>query len=206
MNPETLISALSYGSLLGLSSGLTPGPLSALITQYTLKKEYRSAILICFAPLVADIPIIGIGSYFLHLGKNHQMFFNILAFIGGLYLAYIAIQNFKNSESSKRLTSQRHPFLVALKTILSNPTIYIFWISIGTPLLFTNYQSSFLNLLIFVLSFYIGLIGTKMLYFSLAKQIAERSSPLWINRSIKILSVFLFLFAAERIIYAVKNI
>lgn len=49
---------LLTGVLLGLSSGLAPGPLLALVASETLRHGVRAGVRVALAPLITDLPII----------------------------------------------------------------------------------------------------------------------------------------------------
>jgi len=49
---------LTIGTILGLSAGLAPGPLLALVISETILHDIRAGIKVALAPLVTDLPII----------------------------------------------------------------------------------------------------------------------------------------------------
>jgi threonine/homoserine/homoserine lactone efflux protein len=53
-----MITALASGAFLGLSCGLAPGPLLALVVAQTLRHGPREGCKIALTPLVTDAPII----------------------------------------------------------------------------------------------------------------------------------------------------
>jgi len=53
-----MITALASGAFLGLSCGLAPGPLLALLLAQTLRHGPREGCKIALTPLVTDAPII----------------------------------------------------------------------------------------------------------------------------------------------------
>jgi len=50
--------ALLTGAALGLSAGLSPGPLLALVIVQTLTYSVREGVKVAAAPLVTDLPIV----------------------------------------------------------------------------------------------------------------------------------------------------
>jgi threonine/homoserine/homoserine lactone efflux protein len=50
--------SLIAGIILGLSAGLSPGPLLALVISQTLKHGVREGVKVALAPLITDAPII----------------------------------------------------------------------------------------------------------------------------------------------------
>ena len=57
------IAFLTMGAFLGLTAGLSPGPLLTLVITETLKHSRAAGIKIAVAPLITDVPII-IFTYF----------------------------------------------------------------------------------------------------------------------------------------------
>ncbi len=52
---------LFMGMVLGLSAGLSPGPLLALVISETVSKGLGAGIRIALAPLVTDLPVVAIS-------------------------------------------------------------------------------------------------------------------------------------------------
>ena len=53
-----MLTALASGILLGLSAGLAPGPMLALVLAQTLRHGTREGCKVALTPLVTDPPII----------------------------------------------------------------------------------------------------------------------------------------------------
>lgn len=46
---------LSVGAVLGLSSGLSPGPLLALVISETLRHGVKAGVKVALAPIITDL-------------------------------------------------------------------------------------------------------------------------------------------------------
>ena len=46
------------GTLLGLSAGLSPGPLLTLVVSETFRHDFKAGIKVAISPLITDLPII----------------------------------------------------------------------------------------------------------------------------------------------------
>ncbi|MFZ0611777.1 MAG: LysE family translocator, partial [Desulfobacterales bacterium] len=57
---------LVTGIILGLSGGLTPGPLLTLVITETLKHGFREGAKVSLAPLLTDLPIVAAAVVLLH--------------------------------------------------------------------------------------------------------------------------------------------
>ena len=51
-------SLLMSGMLLGLSAGLSPGPMLTLVVSQTLRHGIQEGVKVAFAPLLTDTPIV----------------------------------------------------------------------------------------------------------------------------------------------------
>ncbi|MCD6225405.1 MAG: hypothetical protein J7K32_07820 [Deltaproteobacteria bacterium] len=59
-----MLTFLTAGTILGLSAGLIPGPLLTLVISETLRHNIKAGIKIAVAPLLTDLPIIGLTFFF----------------------------------------------------------------------------------------------------------------------------------------------
>ena len=60
MIPETesIYYFMTSGIVLGLSGGLSPGPLTALVISQTLRFGARGGMLVALAPILTDAPLV----------------------------------------------------------------------------------------------------------------------------------------------------
>jgi len=82
---------ISAGIILGLSSGLSPGPLLTLVLTQTIKHNRVEGIKVALSPLVTDFPIILITVLILGRLAQFDLFLAIISFIGAIFLAYLII-------------------------------------------------------------------------------------------------------------------
>lgn len=158
------ISLLIAGLTLGFSSGLSPGPLLALTISETLKYGTKTGMKVASAPLLTDTPIV-VGAIFL-LSELKQLD-NILAMIsiiGAMFLFYFGIENIRSKpeieiEGKRRISSLQK----AIIANFLNPNPYLFWITIGAPMFIKGVEISAWNGAIFIFTFYLMLVGSKMI-------------------------------------------
>lgn len=155
---------LTIGIILGLSAGFSPGPLLTLVISETLQHGIRSGIKIAVAPIITDLPIIIFSLFILNSVSNAHWILGIISLIGGFFILYMAYESihtegykFKAQEvKSKSLT----------KGILANtlnPAPYLFWLSVGAPIMTKALNLNIVALLVFISAFYTFLIGSKIL-------------------------------------------
>ncbi|OPX60056.1 MAG: LysE type translocator [Methanobacterium sp. PtaB.Bin024] len=90
-----MIEILIAGIILGLYSGLSPGPLLILVVSQTLKHGSTEGVKVAFAPLITDIPIILITLLLISLISRYNPILGVISIIGGIYLGYMAYESFK---------------------------------------------------------------------------------------------------------------
>lgn len=158
-----MIELFIAGITLGFYAGLSPGPLLFLVISQTLKHGHKEGIKVAFAPIVSDIPIIAICLLFLSLISGYASILGIISIVGGLYLLYLAYESFKTRVLTVDIQLEKPKSLTKGVTLnLLNPAPYLFWITIGGPIIIPAYYQSALSPLIFIIGFYALLIGSKI--------------------------------------------
>jgi threonine/homoserine/homoserine lactone efflux protein len=159
-----MFSALTAGFIFGLSSGLAPGPLLALVITQTLKHGVAEGIKVASAPLITDLPIILVSYVLLTQMADFRAAFGVISLVGGGYVLYLAYECFRTRPLSLG-GLQEQPKSLRKGTLINwlNPHPYLFWVTVGTPYVLRLKQEGLLAPLLFVVSFYILLIGSKAL-------------------------------------------
>jgi threonine/homoserine/homoserine lactone efflux protein len=191
-----MIELLMAGITLGLYAGLSPGPLLVLVISQTLKHGYREGLKVAFAPIITDLPIILISVLFLSIISEYTSILGIISMIGGLYLGYLAYESFKTKGLTENLETEEPKSLQRGVTInFLNPSPYLFWITVGGPIVITAYIGNVLSPLWFFAGFYTFLVGSKiMLAYLTGKSRDFLTGKLYI-RIMRILGVVLVIFA-----------
>ena len=86
---EIIFNFLFLGIFFGLISGLSPGPLLTMVIVETLRHSKKEGIKIAIAPLITDIPIVGLTLFVLSklLYFDHVM--GYISFSGAIFLGYL---------------------------------------------------------------------------------------------------------------------
>ena len=158
-----MLSSIAAGVILGLSAGLAPGPLLALVITQTLKHSIKEGMKVASAPLITDAPIIILSVLLLSKLNESNYVLGLISLIGGLYVLYLSYENIR-TKTLKLETAKDQPHSVkkgALVNVL-NPHPYLFWMTVGAPLIFRTYREHWLSPAVFVLSFYVMLVGSKL--------------------------------------------
>jgi threonine/homoserine/homoserine lactone efflux protein len=197
---KEMISALTTGILFGLSSGLAPGPLLALVVAQTLKHDANEGMKVAAAPLLTDLPIILVSVFILTRFLNYRGILGGISLLGGIYVSYLAYESLKTKPVTFSVSeTEPHSFRKGWWVNTLSPHPYLFWITVGTPFILKSWEQGLLPPATFVLSFFVSLVGSKMLlalFIGRSRSFLTRSTYLWVMRSLgAILTLFaLFLF------------
>jgi threonine/homoserine/homoserine lactone efflux protein len=145
--------------ILGVAAGLSPGPLLVLVTLESLTKGFNAAIRVAVTPLLTDGPIALLSIWALNRLPNSGIILGTISCIGAAYLIWLAIECTRNSSHILSAIGSKVLKRSVVANLL-NPAPYLFWISVGGPLI--HGTSDFLTTMEFIALFYLGLIGSKI--------------------------------------------
>jgi threonine/homoserine/homoserine lactone efflux protein len=158
------LSFLATAFVLGLSGGLSPGPLLMLVISESLRHGVKEGIKVSVAPLFTDFPIILATIYVLSRLSDIQPVIGAISLLGAAFLAFLGYESlsFKGVDID---LAQIKPQSIkkGIAANFLNPSPYIFWFSIGAPIVLKAYNTNVLSAILFVLFFYAPLVGSKIL-------------------------------------------
>lgn len=158
-----LFTQILSGSTLGLFAGLAPGPMLALVLAQTMQYSAGEGIKVATAPLITDPPIIALACIFFLQVADIQPFLAVLSCVGAAYLGYLGLEAMRVTAADLDIPQQKPKSLQkGILTNFLNPHPYLFWFSVGVPLLFSSDTNTALAAAIFLGSFYLFLVGSKM--------------------------------------------
>jgi threonine/homoserine/homoserine lactone efflux protein len=153
-------SLLITGLLLGLSAGLSPGPLQTLVVSETLRFKRRQGIKVAFAPLVTDPPIIIIAVYLLSRLNDIDPAIGVVAIVGSLFLAYLGFENItKGHLDVDTARAVPESFKKAVITNFLSPVPYAFWLFVAAPIAVRALDAGVAPAAVFIVSFYAVLVS-----------------------------------------------
>ena len=164
-NVESMLYLLSVAFLLGGSAGLAPGPLLTLVISETVRHGTTSGIRAAIAPLITDAPIVLAAWFILSRFANSDPILGTISVIGGLVVLYLALGNFRVGEFAVDAPARQNPASLAKGVVVNflNPQPYLFWLSVGAPMLVEAAAYSIAFAVLFLLVFYGLLVGLKVL-------------------------------------------
>jgi len=195
------------GVIFGFTAGISPGPLLTLVITETISHNKIAGIKIAVAPLITDLPII-IGSFLLLSRVYHlNLIMSLISFLGGIFLIYLGFECIRTKGLGIEITKSRsRSLLKGIVANILNPHPYLFWITVGTPIALKAYQINPGTAILYFVSFYSLLTGSKIsvaLIVERSKVFLTNKLYIWIMR---ILGIVLFIFALLFFIDCIKNL
>jgi threonine/homoserine/homoserine lactone efflux protein len=159
-----LIEYLAMGAFLGLAAGTSPGPLLAVTISETLQHGKWEGIKVAVSPLITDLPIILAVLFVLSHLTSSDLFVGIIAFFGASYLIYSGIESMKIKKDSVELNvGKKDALKKGIIVNFGNPHPYVFWLSIGGPIIFKSLSVHVWATILFIAGFYLLLVGSKVI-------------------------------------------
>ncbi|MEW6593724.1 MAG: LysE family translocator [Thermodesulfobacteriota bacterium] len=158
-----MLSFLSLGIALGLSAGVAPGPLLALVISETLRHGPAAGMKVACAPILTDLPIIALSLFVLARLAAQPKVLGLISLAGGFLLLSLGWQHLRSRETppSQPEASPR-PLIKGIAVNLLSPHPYLFWLSVGAPLTTRAMAQGAGAAIAFIAGFYILLVGSKI--------------------------------------------
>lgn len=199
-----MINYLTAGLVLGVSAGLQPGPLAALVVRAAARGGFAAGARVAFAPLLTDGPIILVAVLLLRPMRGYGVVLTALAAFAAAYCLWLAWETWRLGVATAVATdapTAAESLREAVLVNLLNPNPYLFWLTVGGAWLSRGGAADGAA---FVAAFMAGIIGTKLVMAWLAAQTRRARGgrvPPWIAR---LLAVALVIFAVELLVTAVQ--
>lgn len=159
-----MIEVLASGVLLGLSCGLAPGPMLALVLTQTLRHGPREGCKIALTPLITDAPIIVLTLLLAARLAELRSLLGIVSFAGGAFVLYLAWDAFRPPRMDAAASVENAgSWLKGIVTNLLNPHPWLFWLTVGAATLAKAIAQSWMAAVVFLSGFYVFLVGSKIL-------------------------------------------
>ncbi|MGE4557677.1 MAG: LysE family translocator [Desulfovibrionaceae bacterium] len=159
-----MIDYITTGAVLGLSAGLAPGPLLALVISETLQRGVKAGVGVALSPIVTDFPIILLTLLLLaQLSGLHDVL-GIISLLGGAVILHMGIDSLRpNPTECVGSGTGRRSLMKGVLANACNPHPYLFWLSVGGPIMSKALSQGIAALAAFIGCFYLSLIGAKVL-------------------------------------------
>ena len=152
------------GVVFGLVAGLTPGPLLVLVVRQTLCYGTREGLKVAGAPVLTDPLIIGLALVALNRVEDLDGVVGGACLLGSGFLTYLAYRSltfagFDHGHVVSLPRSIRNGMVVNL----TNPHPYLFWWTVGVPIVWRAWAVSPVRVVGFLAGVYGCLVGSTML-------------------------------------------
>lgn len=198
---------MAMGAVLGLTAGISPGPLLALVITETIIKNKVAGIKIAFAPLITDLPIIATAFLIFSYATRLNFIMSIISFAGAAFLFYLGFECFRTGDlQGVRDGARSGSLLKGIAANLMNPHPYLFWITVGTPLALRAIRINVSTTILFFGSFYVMLIGSKVVVALIVDKSKGFLTTMVYKWILRVLGSILLIFAVIFIIEGIKGI
>ena len=155
---------LTFGLVLGLTAGLSPGPLLTLVIAETLTHGFSSGVKVALAPIITDAPIVILTFLVSTQLSDIDNLLGFISLIGGCYVLYMAYETtMQRKQKSTPAESKSKSLTKGVLTNALSPHPYLFWFSVGAPTVAKSIGFSYIAPILFIGGFYLFLVGSKVL-------------------------------------------
>ena len=159
-----MLHVLITGVLLGLASGLAPGPLQALVISQSAQFGWKRGTLVAFAPMITDAVIVAATVWLFSHVPAWVLY--AMTVLGALMIGYIAWDTWRATKrqqiDSQSLPANAKGLWHAVMVNIVNPHAWLFWVVVGSPITVRYAHISFWYAVLFIISFYVLLVGIKV--------------------------------------------
>lgn len=174
--------------VLGLSGGLSPGPVMTLVITETLNHGFGAGLRVALAPLLTDLPIIAAALLVLSRLTDAGPVLGVIAVTGAFFLVYLGVHGIAvRGVDVETDGAPSRSFIKGVTVNLLNPNPYLFWLTVGGPIIVAAAERGPAPVVGFVVVFYAALVGSKICVAVLvarSRRFLRSRAYLWLNRSL----------------------
>jgi threonine/homoserine/homoserine lactone efflux protein len=158
-----MINYLTIGTVLGLSAGFAPGPLLTLVISETLQHDIRAGVKVALAPIATDLPIIILTVFILGELSGFHGILGVISLAGGILILYMGYTGLRTKGLELKLREEKpRSWTKGMLVNALNPHPYLFWLTVGAPIIAKAVNQGPLAPSAFIASFYVFLVGSKI--------------------------------------------
>lgn len=185
-----------FGATYAFAAAVQPGPFQAYLVSQTIANGWRRTLPAALAPLLSDIPIIGLA--LLVLTQVPPLFARLLQLVGGLFLLYLAAgafsawRNYRQAVAVAPAAAHRTLGKAVLVNLL-NPNPYLSWTLVMGPLLLQAWRQSPPAGVALLAAFYLTMVTASaviVMLFALTRSLGPRVARALVGLSAAALAAF----------------
>lgn len=161
--------ALVLGSLLGLFSGIVPGPYSGLVAATALHHGFRAGLKLALIPLLSEGAVLAVTAILISQLPSATL--RWMGIAGGLLVLYLAWRTYRDAGGRVRPEvdegETRRVGEGVLLGLLS-PAPWVFWLLVGSPLFLSAWRQGWVPGLAFFGAFMFFMVGINVAWAALA--------------------------------------
>ena len=125
------------GLVLGLSAGFAPGPLLTLVVSHSLVHGAGEGFKVALAPLITDVPIVAASLFLIARISSFSGVFGVVALLGAAVVFYMGIDGMRSAATAPpdAGTDDAQSFKKGAVINALSPHPYLFWLSVGAPIM-----------------------------------------------------------------------
>ncbi len=164
-----MFESLTAGILLGIAAGFSPGPLLVLVVSETIRHGVWAGLRASLAPVVTDLPIIVITLVLMGRIAGRPELLGAVSLAGGAFVMYLGLSSMRaRGLPIGEGADVPRPLAKAVAVNALSPHPYLFWLTVGGPMVLRAAESGYAAPAAFIAGFYVMLVGSKMALSALA--------------------------------------
>ena len=172
---------------LGLGAGISPGPLLTLVLTSTLERGFGAGLRVALAPLLTDAPIVALAVAV--VGSIDSAVITGLGIAGGSAVTAVGLHTIRQAYRHEPAAAGDAAAAPGAGDVwrgvfvnLLSPHPWIFWFTAGAPLLLAAWHRSPLVGVLFLVVFYLLLVGSKVAVAWAVARSTRRLGATWRRR------------------------
>ena len=194
-----MLAIILQALVLGMGAGLAPGPLLALVMTESLRGGARAGMRVAVAPLITDTPVVALSWALAGSLDPDSPWLALLSLGGALVVGQIAVEQWRAvlPDADATPAAGSRSLLRGAAVNLLSPHPWLFWITLGGPLLASAANESPWRAVAFLTVFYLLLVGTKLVLAVLTGRWGRSLTGVGYRRVCRVLALVLLAFALQ---------
>jgi len=134
------------------------------VISETLQHDFKAGLKVAIAPIISDAPIILLSLLVFHELSNFEPALGLIALAGGCFVLWMGYESLRFQGVQLHLQPPKsHALRKGVLVNVLSPYPYLFWLSVGVPLINKAQAEHGMAPVLFILGFYTLLVGLKIL-------------------------------------------